>query len=168
MSRYSIISQRSVCYCAILYLFTLLSFPFYGHNFQLNSPTVAVHQRMKIGCFRWWTPQLCHPLDMCRLFPSWRCNTPAHHCTACSTRDSRLVRSVGYLQPGGKTCQVASHDTVNHSLTFVAPSGVHPQNVESYWNRIKHKFKKMKSCHREMLPWREQHSPTSHQACVEK
>jgi len=24
---------------------------------------------------------------------------------------------------------VASHDTVNHSVTFVAPSGVHTQNI---------------------------------------
>ena len=64
----------------------------------------------------------------------------------------------------------ASHDTVNCSVTFVAPSVVHIQNVESYWNRIKHKFK-MKGCHREMLPsyldeymWGERHGPTSHQA----
>jgi len=71
----------------------------------------------------------------------------------------------------GRLAGVASHDTVNHSVTFVAPSGVHTQNVESSWNRIKHKFKKMKGCHRELLPsyldeymWRERHGPTSRQA----
>ena len=28
---------------------------------------------------------------------------------------------------------VASHSTVNHSVEFVAPSGTHTQNIESYW-----------------------------------
>ena len=40
--------------------------------------------------------------------------------------------SVGMLVP------VASHDSVNHSIEFVDPStGVHTQNIESYWNRTK-------------------------------
>ena len=37
---------------------------------------------------------------------------------------------------------VSNHDVVNHSVEFVSPSGVHTQNVESYWNRIKIKLKK--------------------------
>ena len=36
---------------------------------------------------------------------------------------------------------VSTHDVVNHSVEFVSPSGVHTQNVESYWNRIKIKLK---------------------------
>ena len=28
---------------------------------------------------------------------------------------------------------VSNHDVVNHSVEFVSPSGVHTQNVESYW-----------------------------------
>ena len=33
------------------------------------------------------------------------------------------------------------HATVNHSLHFVDPStGTHTQNVESYWNCVKHKL----------------------------
>ena len=43
---------------------------------------------------------------------------------------------------------VASHSTVNHSLHFVDPAtGVHTQNIESYWDRVKRKIKRMKGCH---------------------
>ena len=39
---------------------------------------------------------------------------------------------------------VAGHEVVNHSLHFVDPTtGVNTQTVESYWNRIKRKFKRM-------------------------
>ncbi len=48
---------------------------------------------------------------------------------------------------------VAQHSTVNHSITFVNPTtGTHTQNVESYWNRVKTKFKRMKGVHEVMLP----------------
>ena len=39
---------------------------------------------------------------------------------------------------------VASHNTVNHSLNLVDPgTGTHTQNVESYWNRVKQKIKRI-------------------------
>lgn len=67
---------------------------------------------------------------------------------------------------------VAQHSTVNHSITFVDPTtGTHTQNVESYWNRVKTKFKRMKGVHEEMLPsyldefmWRERHGQTTRKA----
>ena len=66
---------------------------------------------------------------------------------------------VQQLQP------VSSHQTVNHSVNFVDPAtGVHTQNIESYWNRVKRKFKRMKGVHESMLHsyldefmWRERH-----------
>ena len=63
---------------------------------------------------------------------------------------------------------VVTHSTVNHSLEFVNPvTGVHTQNIESYWNHVKHKFKHMKGVHLQQLPsyldefmWRERHGKT--------
>ena len=46
---------------------------------------------------------------------------------------------------------VSTHDVVNHSVEFVSPSGGHTQNVESYWNRIKIKLKRMRGCHEQQL-----------------
>lgn len=63
---------------------------------------------------------------------------------------------------------VAGHDTVNHSVEFVSPGGVHTQNVESYWNRVKTKLKRMRGCHSHQLPsyldefmWRERFGKTA-------
>ena len=49
-------------------------------------------------------------------------------------------------------CQnVSSHSTVNYSIKFAVPSGTHTQNIESYWNRVKTKLKRMKECHKHQL-----------------
>ena len=64
------------------------------------------------------------------------------------------------------------HATVNHSVEFVNPTnGVHTQNIESYWNRVKKKFKTMKGVHSHQLPsyldefmWRERYGTSSEQA----
>ena len=51
---------------------------------------------------------------------------------------------------------VSTHATVNHSLEFVNPvTGVHTQHVESYWNRVKMKFKRMISSYLDEYMWRE-------------
>ena len=68
-------------------------------------------------------------------------------------------RRVQQLQP------VSAHNTVNHSLHFVDPAtGVHTQNIESYWSWVKRRFKRMKGVHQSMMPayldefmWRERH-----------
>ena len=60
---------------------------------------------------------------------------------------------------------VSQHSTVNHSISFINPIyGTHTQNIESYWNRVKNKFKRMKGVHEDMLTsyldkfmWRECH-----------
>ena len=38
------------------------------------------------------------------------------------------------------------HNTVNHSIQFVTPTGVHTNHVESYLNRTKMKIKAMRGC----------------------
>ena len=67
---------------------------------------------------------------------------------------------------------VSSHQTVNHSLHFKDPqTGVHTNNIESYWNRVKIKFKNMKgvskttlASHLDEFMWRERYSKTSSDA----
>ena len=67
---------------------------------------------------------------------------------------------------------VAQHQTVNHSIEFVNPTtGVHTQNMESYWNRVKTKIKRMKGVHRHILSsyldefmWREHHGQSTSDA----
>ena len=57
-----------------------------------------------------------------------------------------LYSNVGSLQ------NVSRHKKVNHSVEFKNPiSGVHTNNIESYWERAKSKIKKMKGCKRENL-----------------
>ena len=67
---------------------------------------------------------------------------------------------------------VSSHRTVNHSVEFVdSVTGVHTQNIESYWNRVKMKLKRMKGCRAEEIPgyldefmWRERFGKTAREA----
>ena len=71
----------------------------------------------------------------------------------------------------GTLPNVSAHRTVNHSVEFVSPSGVHTQNVESYWNRSKMKLKRMRGCAAKEVPsyldefmWRERFGKTSREA----
>ena len=53
----------------------------------------------------------------------------------------------------GSLANVCGHQTVNHSLHFKDPvTGVHTEHIESDWNRVKTKLKRMKGCHRSQLP----------------
>ena len=75
---------------------------------------------------------------------------------------SRISRDIPHLQ----------HHTVNHSVEFVSrTTGVHTQNIESYWNRVKKRFKSMKGVHSHQLAsyldefmWRERYGTSSQQA----
>ena len=75
---------------------------------------------------------------------------------------ARIARDIPHLQ----------HQTVNHSVEFVnSATGVHTQNIESYWNRVKKRFKTMKGVHSHQLPsyldefmWRERYGATREQA----
>ena len=67
----------------------------------------------------------------------------------------------------GNLPNVSAHGTVNHSMEFVSPSGVHTQNIESYWNRTKMKLKRMRGCAAKEVPsyldefmWRERFGKT--------
>ncbi len=76
---------------------------------------------------------------------------------------------MGSLQSG--TAAYTSYSTSGSESfhNFVNPAtGVHTQNVESYWNRVKTKIKRMKGCHEQMLSsyldefmWREHHGRTA-------
>ena len=67
---------------------------------------------------------------------------------------------------------VAAHGVVNHSVDFVDPvTGVHTQHVESYWNRVKTKLKRIRRCHASQLSsyldeflWRERHGTSAGEA----
>jgi len=48
---------------------------------------------------------------------------------------------------------VSSHKTVNYSLPFKDQvTGMHTNHIESYWNRVKVKQKRMRGCHCHQLP----------------
>ena len=63
---------------------------------------------------------------------------------------------------------MAQHNVANHRLLFVNPvTGIHTLITESYWNRVKLKFKCMKGEQESILPsyldkfmWWERHGRT--------
>ena len=73
-----------------------------------------------------------------------------------------------YRNAVGQLPNVVQHRVVNHSLNFVDPvTGIHTQHVESYWNRVKTKFKRMMGVQCAQMPshldefmWRERYGDT--------
>ena len=85
-------------------------------------------------------------LPTCRLLATWSCqDTAAYHTAAHGTWYGDQWRSYNGVP---QLPNVSSHRTVNHSVKFVdSVTGVHTQNnIESYWNRVKMKLKRMKGC----------------------
>ena len=93
------------------------------------------------------------------------CRDAATLITACVASGTQVHSDQWRAYNGVGSLPGITHSTVNHSLHFVDPStGTHTQNVESYCNRVKQKFKRMKGCHGHQLPsyldefmWRERH-----------
>ena len=89
------------------------------------------------------------------------CSHPtSHNSNTCPARYCRWAAYNGVAQLPG----VQNHSTVNHSIEFTTPTGVHTNHIESYWNRAKVKLKRMRGCHRSQLPsyldefmWRERY-----------
>ena len=96
-------------------------------------------------------------------------NTAAHITATCLEWDNSSQRPVGSINHVQLLPSVTSHSTVNHLLHFIdRGTGIHTQNVESYWNRVKGKFKRMKGVHEEMMSsyldefmWRERHGSSA-------
>ena len=96
--------------------------------------------------------------------------TPSHgYLAVVSRRDAATLPPIiqAHVQPGtiiwsdqwraysnvSGLPNVAGHETVNHSVEFKNPvTGVHTNNIESYWERVKDKLKKMKGCKHEFIP----------------
>ena len=80
---------------------------------------------------------------------------PGHCCLSYSStqhlvRSSTVASGVAIYNGVPQLPNVSSHRTVNHSVEFVdSVTGVHTQNIESYWNRVKMKLKRMKGCRAE-------------------
>ena len=59
-----------------------------------------------------------------------------------------------YRTAVGQLPNVAQHRIVNHSLHFVDPvTNAHTQHVESYWNHVKIKFKRMRGVDNYQATW---------------
>ena len=69
----------------------------------------------------------------------------------------------------GQLPNVARHGIMNHSLHFVDPvTNIHTQHIESYWNRVKIKFKKMRGADNNQLPsYRRERYGTDADSCLD-
>ena len=111
-------------------------------------------------------------LGLLRMVPN-RTRTTLLPIIQAHTRPGTIIHSddyATYRNAVGQLPNVAMHQVVNHSLNFVDPiTGVHTQHVESYWNRVKRKFKQMMGVDRDQMPsyldefmWQERYGDTEH------
>ena len=76
---------------------------------------------------------------------------------------------MGFLSEGAMTTTSCTALHCKYSIPFVDPTtGVHTQNIESYWNRVKTKFKgvqdTMLSSYLDEFMWRACHGRTASEA----
>jgi hypothetical protein len=118
----------------------------------LCSITMVVHQGQISGCLGWYihvdvshSPalrymQIVHQRNAATLLPIIQ-----QHVAPGTIIHSDEWRAYSRVQG---LPNVAAHHMVNHSLEFVnTATGVHTENIESYWNRAKIKLKRMRGCH---------------------
>ena len=124
---------------------------------------------MKCGCLAWLTRPISPLSATWKLFQTGQ--LPLLPIIQRHVLSGTIVHSDewrSYSQVAGLP-GVQSHQTVNHYVTFVDNmTGAHTQNIESYWNCVKLKLKKMKGCHSHQIPsyldefmWRERFGETS-------
>ena len=100
--------------------------------------------------FSWCVNQSCH-----RLYGDCAIQRPGNVTWSNSTAHPSQHRSpqVGSIWTNDESANITSHAVVNHFIHFIDPvTGVHMNNVESYWNQVKRKLKHTKGCHRHHLP----------------
>ena len=115
----------------------------------LCSITTVFYQDRRSGFLGWWTPPTHRLKGKRKIVPQRNAATllpiiQQHVApgTIIHSDEWRTYSQVSTLP------NVAAHATVNHSLEFVnSITGVHTENVESYWNRSKIKLKRMRGCH---------------------
>ena len=134
------------------------------------STTEEDGQTTSSGCLEWWTLHKPLPWASCRwltrgMLPHYY---PSSEHTLPQEPSSTLMNG---LQTEGYHRISHIYNMPLSTTLWSLTNGVHTQNIESYWNRVKKKFKTMKGVHSHQLPsyldefmWRERYGTSSEQA----
>ena len=141
------------------------------HEHIFFSITEDELQIMRYGCLGWLMWVIPQHLVTCKLYRTVQqllyCLLSRHILAGGTIVHSDQWASYSQVS---RLPNVSQHETVNHSVEFISPTGIHTQNVESYWNRVKTKIKRMKGCHEQQLAsyldefmYRERHKQTAYE-----